>query len=426
VISGIFPPRIGLPPARAFVLLGLLFLTGCEPDPYPEAMVYPVRTDPLIELKVKVRDIPYTWGPGQLDAHLRDVVAMANSEADKNKFGAFDPTKLTAEQRQKIGEVLTKYFGTPANPTVALSGKEGKALIKELQIDDDTLAAGSVLYRRHCLHCHGVTGDGHGPTANWVNPPPRDYRRGLFKFVSVVGGPSGRPRRSDLLRTLTEGIEGTSMPTFKAQPQRDLEALVGYVIHLSIRGTVEYDILRDVLSNESANLSEVLAEVKEKVNGLANSWNPETNPSSPQYNPSNALIEPHPYPYKGDLYSGENQKEFHDSVREGYKLFIGEGICRECHIDFGRQAKFLYDEWGTLVRPNNLTMGVYRGGRRPIDLYYRVHSGIYPSTMTGVAATEKLKNDKRAIWDLVNFVRALPYPEMLPPDIKDKVYGARK
>ena len=56
----------------------------------------------------------------------------------------------------------------------------------------------------------------------------------------------------------------------------------------------------------------------------------------------------------------------------------------------------------------NLTTGVFRGGRRPIDLYYRIHSGINGSNMT--AFGKALKPDQ--IWDLVNFLEILPYPKL--------------
>jgi hypothetical protein len=90
-----------------------------------------------------------------------------------------------------------------------------------------------------------------------------------------------------------------------------------------------------------------------------------------------------------------------------------------CHLDYGRLAKFKFDDWGTLTRPANLFTGVYRGGRRPIDLYWRLHSGINGSGMNRFA--DVLIADKSAnnsvltedrLWDLVNFVQALPYPQM--------------
>jgi hypothetical protein len=108
-------------------------------------------------------------------------------------------------------------------------------------------------------------------------------------------------------------------------------------------------------------------------------------------------------------------------VSRGHDLFIGKGICITCHIDYGRQAGYMYDKWGTLVQPRNLTMGNYRGGRRPLDFYYRVAGGIGPSNMPAAAA--EVTSDPNAVWDLVNFVRALPYPNMLPDDVRQKVYG---
>src|SRR5262249_47806440 len=49
-------------------------------------------------------------------------------------------------------------------------------------------AGGYSLYRLHCLHCHGVSGAGDGPTASFLYPRPRDYRKGLFKFTSTPTG----------------------------------------------------------------------------------------------------------------------------------------------------------------------------------------------------------------------------------------------
>src|ERR671935_235750 len=73
---------------------------------------------------------------------------------------------------------------------------------------EETLAHGSRVYRVHCLQCHGVTGDGRGPTAAWVNPHPRDYRQGIFKFQSRDQtedkgyGTVRKPAKEDLVRTL--------------------------------------------------------------------------------------------------------------------------------------------------------------------------------------------------------------------------------
>jgi mono/diheme cytochrome c family protein len=96
------------------------------------------------------------------------------------------------------------------------------------------------------------------------------------------------------------------------------------------------------------------------------------------------------------------------SVERGKALFLGDrGKCVTCHLDYGRQSLFKFDAWGTLVRPANLTNAVYRGGRRPIDLYWRIHSGINGSGMIRFPLSDE------EIWDVVHFVRALPYPGMM-------------
>lgn len=68
------------------------------------------------------------------------------------------------------------------------------------------------------------------------------------------------------------------------------------------------------------------------------------------------------------------------------------------------------DDWQWPLRPANLNTGTYKGGRRPIDIYWRIAKGINGAKMPAHETT--LKPDQ--IWDLVNFVLALPNrPELL-------------
>ena len=64
-------------------------------------------------------------------------------------------------------------------------------------------AGGYALYRMHCLHCHGVSGAGDGPTAPFLYPRPRDYRKGLFKFTSTPDRREADPRRTSARRSST-------------------------------------------------------------------------------------------------------------------------------------------------------------------------------------------------------------------------------
>ena len=57
------------------------------------------------------------------------------------------------------------------------------------------------------------------------------------------------------------------------------------------------------------------------------------------------------------------------------------------------------------LNPRNLRLGIYRGGRRPVDLYRRIFIGIKGAKMPAVGGT--LKSEE--IWQLVDYVRSLPY-----------------
>jgi mono/diheme cytochrome c family protein len=374
-------------------------LSGCSSDTYPAELVYPLRGDPIV-VKAPTATPWDTTGPGQQDHH---IAAFKDDEI-------LQPKNLSAKDRQQLDTTLGKIFGTPANPKVTPDDDDAKKQVAELKLDTKMLEGGSKWYRHHCMHCHGVSGDGRGPTGPWINPHPRDYRQGLFKFISSDTTVAGRkPRRTDLRHTLEHGIEGTSMPSFSLLEEEHKEQLVSYIIHLSLRGEVEMNIMRTILNKDP--MEGTMSEYAQSLLGtFLTNWSE-----------SNAkVLEPAPYPYKT-----EDNEQLAKSILHGYELFTdpkGAASCIACHVDFGRQVPFRYDEWGTLVRPSNLTAGVYRGGRRPIDLYWRIKGGIRPSGMPSA----ELKIDKGQkideYWDVVNFVRALPYPHMLPEDIRYKIY----
>jgi hypothetical protein len=87
------------------------------------------------------------------------------------------------------------------------------------------------LYDRYCLACHGAAGDGHGPAAPWIDPPPRDFTRGAYEWRTVgVGVP---PARDDLARTIADGVPG-AMPAFGAAlSARDVDQLIDVIAAFS-------------------------------------------------------------------------------------------------------------------------------------------------------------------------------------------------
>jgi mono/diheme cytochrome c family protein len=392
----------------ALALPVVAVLSGCgslDATPYPSDLTYPPRSDRIVVEPPK--ETPYTTdGPGDMERALARVGVAPDQGGVGGK--SFDPRELPGPLRQEVENELAKVFSRPAQPTVKPypDQDEAKEYVAKLKLDDATLAQGSIHYRRHCLHCHGLSGDGRGPTGPWLNPHPRDYRQGLFKFISTDIAVDGRkPRREDLLRTLRNGVDGTSMPSFALQPAEDLGQLVSYVIHLSLRGEIEYYVLRTLVENKGdVGSLEPDGTVAGTVAGLLDLFLKRWAQSDKSNQaPAYTFTDP--------------QRE--ESVRRGYALFTdtkGAASCIACHTDFGRQVPFRYDAWGTLVRPANLTADVYRGGRRPIDLYWRVRGGIPPSGMPQA----DLKPEQ--YWDLINFVQALPYPQMLPDDVRHKVY----
>src|SRR5207253_941767 len=121
-----------------------------------------------------------------------------------------DPARVPNDARQALNRFLKDALGTPAAPTVA-GDPDASTAAGRLGLAADKLAEGGKLFRRHCQQCHNLAGDGRGPAGVGVVPFPRDFRRGEFKFTTT-GTP--KPRRSDILRTLAEGLKGTAMPSF--------------------------------------------------------------------------------------------------------------------------------------------------------------------------------------------------------------------
>jgi len=90
------------------------------------------------------------------------------------------------------------------------------------------VSRGAVLGRKLCTSCHGRDGRGHGEAAEGLDPPPRDFVRGVYRYRSTPTG--SLPTNADLARSIIVGLPGTSMFGFgdvlSAQDVRDLVAWV--------------------------------------------------------------------------------------------------------------------------------------------------------------------------------------------------------
>lgn len=367
---------VGRIPSAAVAAL-VVVLSGCDSKPgYPETLEYPTRSDRLV-LRLPASQPAGLGEPGKLDSEIAALDSLGGQ--------TLDPAAIPAELRQSLDRFLVESFGSPAAPAVHAEGAD------RLGFTPDRLAEGSRLYRRHCLQCHGLAGDARGPTGQWIYPHPRDFRRGAFKFVST--GDGGKPKRDDLARTIREGLRGTGMPAFGLLPEDQRDLLVSYVTFLSLRGQVEFQALREAAEEDDF--------AKDRLSRILNDWL--------KGEAAAALAQP-PEP-------DDSAKQ--SAIRRGFELFNAKGTtdCTTCHEDYGRRATYRYDLWGTVVRPAELTAAGFKGGSRPEDLFHRIRGGIQP---VGMPAHPALTDAQ--VWDLVWFVKALPYPRELPDDVRAKVY----
>ena len=355
--------------------------------------------------------------------------------------------RLTADQERQVATVMLAMFGTPDEPVILPeTGLDiAKVRLAAGPVRSDIQGRKNGLYREHCGHCHGITGDGMGPTAAFLNPYPRDYRPGVFKFKSTER--ADKPTHDDLVRILHNGIPGTSMPSFALLSEVQVDALVEYVRYLSIRGETELALMRayfeldDDAEGKLPETQEFL--VAEMLAPVAEKWQAATD----------ARIAVPEMPAGLDLAV---------SIAKGKELFYGDKAnCVKCHgpTGLGDGQANDYDDWnkaiveigkeiqsglskvgetstsgmspdevaehrsqvawldkfdqvlgGDALRPRtipprNLRLGVYRGGRRPLDLYYRIHAGVNGAPMPAAKGTVPPED----IWHIVNYVLSLPY-----------------
>ncbi|MCA9217549.1 MAG: cytochrome c, partial [Planctomycetales bacterium] len=190
---------------------------------------------------------------------VASLVALAGCESRKPTFSSNrvytkkienDAGKILRVAQEDVANLVGALFGTPDEPFMLADDALGVSDV--LNVDNLAVAAGPItrdnyglgkgLYRQHCVHCHGITGDGKGPTASFLNPYPRDFRPGWFKFKSTPIG--SKPTDEDLTRIIRQGIEGTAMPSFSASLSAgEIDAIADYVRYLSIRGETERKLL---------------------------------------------------------------------------------------------------------------------------------------------------------------------------------------
>jgi DMSO reductase family type II enzyme heme b subunit len=208
--------------------------------------------------------------------------------------------------------------------------------------------AGKTLYERKCAGCHGEKGDGKGPAAELLSPPPRDFTRGLYKIRTTA---SKAPSDQDLFKIISDGMPGTSMPSWAVLPDKERWNLVAYLKTLALEAFKEtpkkLELPKEVASSDA---------------------------------------------------SIKRGKEMFDAIE-----------CNKCHGTEGRadgpSRPELKDEWGHPIAPANLTKRwTFRGGPGRTEIATRLAAGVLGTPMPAFSDSVEKPED---IWHLTNYVASL-------------------
>ena len=205
-------------------------------------------------------------------------------------------------------------------------------------------ASGKTIYEQRCVQCHGLDGRGNGAAAPVLTPRPRDFVSAQYKLRTTETG--SLPTDDDLIRSITFGVPGTSMPGWQRfLSTADIAAVANYIKTFSPRFAAE----------------------------------------RPQGIPAVAASVPGP-PTTQTIAAG---KAAYEKLR-----------CAACHgadgTGTGAIATDLKDDAGRPLPATNLTEPwTFRGGATPQDVYLRFRTGMNGTPMpsfVGAATETELRN----------------------------------
>ncbi len=225
------------------------------------------------------------------------------------------------------------------------------------------LALGADVYRKRCAFCHGDEGAGDGGAAPYLEPRPRDFTLGLFKFRSTQTGEL--PTDEDLFRTISRGLPGTTMPAWGEPPFVLPEAERWAVVHY----------LKKISTEDFED---------------------------PDFNPYDYLVEiPSEVPECTPERTAEGEAIYSDESKGG---------CGKCHGVRGRgdgaEAGTQRDDWGDRIFPTDQSRPwTMRNGTSRRDLFRSFSTGLNGTPMPGFGET--LSVEQR--WAVVCYVESLMY-----------------
>ncbi len=271
-------------------------------------------------------------------------------ETNENKLPALNEDgKALVAYVQRLGTSI----GDWREDFVSTRLSTGMSLNTQRSNQDELLPLGKQVYQRRCQGCHGVKGDGNGISARFLDPKPRDFTKGIFKFHSTPGQ-DALPTDSDLFRTVTHGLWGTAMSPWYSISNHERLAAVQYIKTFSDRW------------------------INEAVKA------PIAVPPEPEITV--------------------------ESITKGETLY--QNNCMLCHGTEGKGdgplAKQVMDAWDFPIQPANFTLpagepGGVKLGHDSRHLFITIMAGVGGDPMP--AFKDQLGTDE--VWDIVHFVQSL-------------------
>ncbi len=236
------------------------------------------------------------------------------------------------------------------------------------------LTEGERSYVLYCRACHGDKGDGKGPAAKGLRPPPRDFTLGEFKFAAVPAGTL--PNDDDLVRIVRGGLHGTAMLDWTGVPEKNLQEIVQYIKTFSPRWKDEGpgDAIVPTLDPWKGREQEGIAFGRKVYHGLAQCLS-----CHPAYAPKQFIFEA-----SKDL-TGNGTTDFREDM---YGSVLKES------------------DYGVKLLPPDFTrteLRSVRAGHELDDLYRVIASGVGGTAMP----TWKGALPEEQLWALARYVQSL-------------------
>jgi len=216
--------------------------------------------------------------------------------------------------------------------------------------------------------------------AVFLHPKPRDFTRGLYKFVSR---PSGNlPTDHDLMQTITHGLHPSSMPAFRLLSIRERKSLVEY-----LKTFLEYDEFDEAEGVERWN--KLVAEGEPKVPFFQNPF---------------------------DISSPDGLAS---AIERGEELYPSTVKCSACHPAYISESEFeeltgspprpqfreavgKADSWGQVILPPDFPEDPLKSVRDLEDLYRVLIAGV-----GGTAMPSWLALPGEDLWALTLYVDSI-------------------